>query len=161
MGLFRGEKMAAPHSLFFHSFADFMFFTQFIKCFCLFCEILGIFAKFCIILSIFAHILCANFLGSNLCQCYFVSFFHLTKMRTSFIVLSARPRPRVMRMTGVSPFITLKRRRVSLSGFPSLRLTHYMLRAFRSWTVQCVSSCPFKRHAFRTTKYLINWKCTV
>ena len=32
---------------------------------------------FCKILNVFEHIVCVNCSGSKLCQCYFVSFFHL------------------------------------------------------------------------------------
>jgi hypothetical protein len=39
-----------------------------------FSDFLLVFAQF---LVFFAHIVCTNFSGSKLCQCYFVSFFNL------------------------------------------------------------------------------------
>ena len=52
--------------------------TCFFKVLAFLCAIFGIFAGFCTILSFFLHImLCAKFLDSMFCLCYFVGFFHL------------------------------------------------------------------------------------
>ena len=59
------------------------FFHAVLKVFCLFCAIFGIFARFWSFLS---HILCANFSGSKVCQCYFVGFFHLWKQSLRALV---------------------------------------------------------------------------
>ena len=48
-----------------------------LKVFAFLCTFCGIFARFAQFLGIFAHLLCVKFSGSNLCQCYFVSVFHL------------------------------------------------------------------------------------
>ena len=50
------------------------------KCLLFLCAIFGTNVNFCTILSVFAHILCTNLPGSKLCQCYFVSFFHLCSL---------------------------------------------------------------------------------
>ena len=69
---------ASPVQFFFTAVLTFVFlFTRFLMVFDLFCAIFAIFANFCTTLSAFAQLLCANFFGSKLCKCCFVSFFHL------------------------------------------------------------------------------------
>ena len=50
----------------------------------------GIFASFCTILCFFPLIFCAKFAGSNLCQCYLVSFIHLCLQTTGKAKFSAK-----------------------------------------------------------------------